>query len=167
MEKFHRSTLRMFQHLPERTGSEAIYLLVGAIPLEATLDLRFLSLFGSIVRRTGSKVNSVLRRQLIMRDEQDTSWFSYIVRLLRKYRLPPPEDIITVIPSKMSWKHRTKAAVMNHWNDILMKGASEKSSLRFLSTMVMGNPHTVWQACDGDKRSVRRATIKAKLLTGT
>ena len=167
LEKFHRATLRCFQHLPERTAKAAIYLLIGSLPIEAILDVRYLSLFGSIVRCHSSKVHEVMKRQIIMKDLKDADWFSYVRRLLIKYNLPSAHDVTLVSPTKLDWKKRVKSAVGTFWSDRLMQDADEKSSLRYISFPTIGTPHNIWKACGHDKRSVRRATIKAKLMTGT
>ena len=50
LEMFYRKLLRQIQNLPQSTAREAVYLLLGTIPLEAQLHLRVLSLFGAITR---------------------------------------------------------------------------------------------------------------------
>ena len=39
LEQFHRTTLRSLQGLPDRTSSAATYLLLGALPIVATLHI--------------------------------------------------------------------------------------------------------------------------------
>jgi hypothetical protein len=169
LEKFHRKNLRCLQHLPERTANVAIYLLLGAWPIEAQLDMRYLSLFGSIARRFGSKIQRLAQRQCIMKDASAYSWFSRITSLLYKYSLPPPLDILNLAPNKEPWKKIVTQAVKTYWNNILVSEVSEKQSLKHLNPLqcAIGKPHQTWENTEYSPRDVRRSTIKIKLLTGT
>jgi hypothetical protein len=61
LELYHRGLIRRLASLPERTAKEAIYLALGIPPIEATLDIRMLNLYGMITNRK----NSVLRQVAI------------------------------------------------------------------------------------------------------
>ena len=50
LEQFHRTTLRSLQGLPDHTSSAATYLLLGALPIVATLHISILLLFGRIAK---------------------------------------------------------------------------------------------------------------------
>jgi hypothetical protein len=169
LEKFHRNTLRCIQHLPMRTANAAIYSLLGAWPIEAQLDMRYLSLFGSIARRFGSKIQRLAIRQCIMKDASTYSWFSRVTSLLYKYNLPSPLDILNLAPHKEPWKKIVKQAVKTFWTKHLTIELSEKSSLRYLNPLqcAIGRPHQIWVNTQFSPRDVRRSTIKIKLLTGT
>jgi len=168
LERFHRFSLRCLQHLPERTPIPAIYCLIGALPIEGQLDMRYLTLFGSIVRRSGSKIYKLAKRQLIMKDPSSYSWFSKITILLYKYGLMSPLDLFVLAPGKEAWKKIVKSAVFSFWRDRLLAVAEEKKSLRFSNLgAYFGKAHHVWDSAVKNQRDTRRATIKAKLLTGT
>jgi hypothetical protein len=169
LENFHKNTLRQFQNLPKRTGIPPIYLLLGVPPIEAIIDLKYLSLFGSIIRRRGSKIYNLARRQLIMKDVSSYSWFSKITVLIYKYGLPSPHDVITLEPTKNRWKNMCHAAVYKHWSRILQEKSQEKSSLRYtkLPNLEDKKPHLLWRATHSNPRDIRRACIKSKIATGT
>ena len=48
LRDFHVNFLRQIQAIPSRTAISAVYLLVGALPIEAEIHKRVLSLFHSI-----------------------------------------------------------------------------------------------------------------------
>ena len=56
LEKYHRNSLRILQSLPMRCATEAIYLMSGTLPIEALLDMRYLSLFGAVCRKKESTI---------------------------------------------------------------------------------------------------------------
>ena len=56
LSKFHISNLRRFQSLPIRTATCAVYLLIGALPLEAELHKRQLGLLYNILTCTNKTI---------------------------------------------------------------------------------------------------------------
>jgi hypothetical protein len=48
LEQLQRATCRQFQCLPERTAAVAIYTLIGAEPIETTLDKNAMILFTTL-----------------------------------------------------------------------------------------------------------------------
>jgi hypothetical protein len=143
--------------------------LLGVPPIEAIIDLKYLSLFGSIIRRRGSKIYNLARRQLVMKDVYSYSWFSKITVLIYKYGLPSPHDVITLEPTKNRWKNMCHAAVYKHWSRILQEKSQEKSTLRYtkLPNLEDKKPHLLWRATHSNPRDIRRACIKSKIATGT
>ena len=169
LEGFHRQCLRNFQNLSSRTAIEAIYVLIGGIPLEAHLDIRRLTLFGSILHRDNSKLLKLAQRQLIMKDSDSGSWFSMISAITYKYGLTSPIDLLTEKPDKLTWKKLVKTSVFTYWDMKLKQNMREKSTLKYLTgnTISIGKPHILWTSTALNTRDIRRATIKSKLVTGT
>ena len=66
LQRFHISTLRRIQSLPERTTSSVVQLLLGALPIQAELNKRQLSLLHSIVRSGNVRLKSLLERQFTL-----------------------------------------------------------------------------------------------------
>ncbi|MEW8545343.1 MAG: reverse transcriptase family protein, partial [Candidatus Thiodiazotropha sp.] len=64
LQRFHISSLRRMQSLPERTAVSAVQLLLGALPIQAELHKRQLSLLHSIVVSKNSRLKSLMERQL-------------------------------------------------------------------------------------------------------
>ena len=54
MEVYYRELLQHIQHLPKSTANQACYLLIGAIPIEAHVHIKTLTLFGAIMRMKDS-----------------------------------------------------------------------------------------------------------------
>jgi hypothetical protein len=63
LESFHRKSIRYLQSLPQRIATAAIYLLVGAVPIEAELHKRKLSLLYSMLASDNSKIKEIINRR--------------------------------------------------------------------------------------------------------
>lgn len=57
------------------TADAIAYLLMGALPLDACVHKKRLSLFGSIIRMEDSVEYRLASRQLAMKDLNSSSWF--------------------------------------------------------------------------------------------
>ena len=75
LEKFHKNSLRIIQSLPERTATSAVYLLLGALPIENEIHKRQLSLLHSILVCDNSRIKEVLNRQLSVNFDNKDSFF--------------------------------------------------------------------------------------------
>ena len=62
LEKFHRKNLRQLQSLPERTANSAVLLLLGALPIEAEIHKRVLSLLLALLTCENEKNTSAYRK---------------------------------------------------------------------------------------------------------
>ena len=74
--------------------------------------------------------------------------------------------------SKLDWKRLSKRTILNHCALELSVCAATKSTLNlmnceFVSTKPFKEPHPIWRHVHPNTRDVRRATIKARLLSGT
>ena len=67
LQRFHIPTLKKLQSLPERTVSSAVQLLLGALPIQAELHKRQLSLLHSIARSRNEKIKGLMARQLTLK----------------------------------------------------------------------------------------------------
>jgi hypothetical protein len=171
LEDFHRNTIRQIQHLPVRTAIPAIYILQGALPLEAELDSRKLTLFGAIARDKDSTIWKLAERQLVMKTLKSPSWFMDIIQIAYKYGLPSPLDILENPPPKFIWKKQVRTAVDYFWCTKLKADAGTKSTLKFLDCSNMNNgkplPHSVWTTVNPIARDVQRAHIHTKIVMDT
>ena len=169
LEIFYRKVLRQIQGLPDRVGGPAIYILAGVLPIEGLLHLRILALLGNICRDTESLEHQIGKRQILMRGITDSSWFSYGKRILTKYSLPSIHDLFDVRPAKNLWKTEATNAVWQYWNAEMAYSIKSLSSLRYLNHDQYEDrkPHQVWTAVNTTLHDLKRATIKAKLITGT
>jgi hypothetical protein len=169
LETAHRELLRMFQSLPPRSANAATYLLVGAMPIEAEIDMRRLGLLGGIIRSSDMNLRELALRQTAMKDPDSKSWFVRTTVLLIKYGLPSICDLLKDPPEKQSWKLLVKRAVKGHWCGILKTEARSKTTLKFLNIdgLRPGRAHPCWSTVTQSLKDVRRAITKARLITGT
>jgi hypothetical protein len=171
LEDFHRKTLRQIQNLPPRVAIPSIFILIGALLVEAEIDKRNLALFGSIARDQSTKVAKIAFRQLIMKSQTSNSWFVELTRIMYKYGLPSPLDVLADPPSKASWKTLAHKVVNYYWCTKLCAEARRKSTLAALSTVNMQgsnpSPHPLWASVQSCPRDIQRGAYQAKMLTGT
>ncbi|MCG8113153.1 MAG: reverse transcriptase family protein [Candidatus Thiodiazotropha taylori] len=169
LEKFHKNSLRIIQSLPERTASAAVYLLLGAVPVEAEIHRRQLSMLHAILNSDNRRINEVLDRQMSVNYDNKDSFFYQIIQVLQQYSLPDIHTLKQNIPSKNEWKATINRTVTKYWTDSLVRDSCCKSTLRFLSTdnILGGRVHPVWRTTDNSVGDVRKAVIKARMLTGT
>ena len=74
LERFQRQCLKQIQDLPDDTANS-----ISLVPLEAVvLHKNALTTFVNIIRQKGSIENDIALRQLVMKDENDKSWFMFI-----------------------------------------------------------------------------------------
>ncbi len=168
LESYYRGLLKQIQGLPETTANEAVYLLVGALPLEAALHLRLLGVFGTISRlQNDHTLYKLALRQMALMEHKSHSWFVYICDIAARYDI----DLHQVLLNpwrKREWKRYTRTLVEGYWWDKLMNGASTKSSLSWLdlSGCRVNKAHEVWKAARGNNYQIEAATIRIRMLVG-
>ena len=64
LSRYHIQILRNIQSLPQHTASAAVYMLLGALPLEAELHKRRLSLLNSVITSDNECLKGLVQRQL-------------------------------------------------------------------------------------------------------
>ena len=169
LESFHISILRIIQSLPQRTAKSITYLLLGARPIEAELHIRSLTFLLNIIRSGNPTLRGIMDRQLCMKEENSSSWFIYIKKLLHKYNLPSPQVLEEQVPSKDKWKNTVYSAVHKYWNEALIEDCMGKSTIYGCNFHILsiGKQHTIWKSLACNTRDVRRGAVKVRLLTGT
>ena len=133
LRKFHLNNLRRFQSLPIRTASCAVYLLLGALPIEAELHKRQLSLLYNVLTTSNETISQLTERQIIMNSDNIQSFFGRTQETLKLYDLPVLKSLRNELSSKDQWKIRTKTAVNKYWTDMLQNEAKQKSSVKYLN----------------------------------
>ena len=166
METYYRNLLRQIQHLPPTTANPAVYMLVGALPVEALIHQKVLCMFGAITRRDESLEYEIMERQLGMKDRSSSSWAIHVKKLLARYELPGPVELLYSMKSKDVWKACVKQHVWCHWYKQLREEAESKSTLRYLNLegCEPGKVHHVWAQDSLDPLAVHRATVHAHIL---
>jgi hypothetical protein len=166
LETLYKKYLRAIQCLPESTASPAIYLLAGALPIEARIHTTMLTFVASMSRRQNSLERELLYRQLAMKDLGTNSWVMVIQSLLLRYQLPTLANLLQNPPEKITWKNTVQAAVNEHWFEQIKVEAEQKPSLGYLSmrNCKQNLVHPVWQLNQNSSIEVQKATIKTRLL---
>ena len=161
--------MKQLQGLPNKTSDTAALALMGTLPISVCIEKNILSLFGRVVRDRNSIEHELATRQLAVRSITEKSWFSSVRMVLNAYDLPSAYDLIENPPSKEQWKKTVKSkvhqAIENQWRTDI----ESKSSLKYLhpEAVKIGKVHQMYAAVRNNIRDVRRAEIKARLLTGT
>ena len=165
LEVSYRKLLRMMMGLPESTAKEAVYLLMGALPLEAILHQRILSLFGNISRLDNNNpLKALALRQLALKDPKSGSWFGRLQEAAARYDIRIHEALHLPWP-KVPWKMYCKKAVTSYWHLKLIKEAVEKSTLKLIIWNITDfEAHGVWRSCSGQPRLVEAASTRARMM---
>jgi hypothetical protein len=79
LDRFHRDTLRQFQSLPKRAAIPSVYLLLGALPIEAELHKRQLSFLYILLSAENVKLKRIIERQPCVNFDNKDSFFYRIV----------------------------------------------------------------------------------------
>ena len=168
--RFQRSTFRRLQHLPERTSNSVTLLILGELPVQATIDKQTLTFFSSILTDPNSKEHLLVHRQLAVKDPDSNSLVMHVARLLRQYDLPSPHHLLTNPPGRTStrWKMQVKEAIRSYWMKELIQDVGHKITARFLSkdSLKCGTLHPLWNLIPFHLYDIRQACIKAKMLAG-
>ncbi len=168
LEQYHIRFLRQIQSLPDRTARCGVYILLGTVPMEAYYHLAILSLLGRILRSDNCFITELAIRQTAVHDLNSNSWFIRAAKTLHFYGLPPIHTLAQNPPSKEQWRDVCKRAVFSHWKEDLTSQAVGKTTLVNLSLELrIGVPHPLWQNVNGAFFDIKKAIIKAKLLTKT
>ena len=166
LEIHQRNTIRRLQSLPKRTSNAAIYILSGTLPMEARIHKKRLSILPALMKN--EIFRQIIPRQLATKSIDSPSWIIKTQQILRLYDLPSMIDLLQQTPSKDQWKKLVSARVERVWKEKIEKEANTKKSLKFMSKSYRaGSSHTVWQMCPDSPSEVKKAAIKARLLTNT
>jgi hypothetical protein len=169
LSKFHIDNLRKFQSLPIRTATAVIYLLIGAMPIEAEIHKRQISFLHNILNCNNDNIRALTDRQLIMNINNPQSFFCRSSATLEMYNLPTITELKTNLPSKLNWKYICKKAIKLFLTENLQKMLQDKTSLRNVNTkdLKVGSTHLVWTSLPSNVADIRKDIAKCRMLTGT
>ena len=168
-EKLQLKICRQIQGLPNRTANAAVYILLGLEPIQSVVDRLLLTFFGCIIQDEDSIEYRIVERQLQMPSENINTFVNSLKAVLHKYGLPKPDELLETVPTKQQWKITVKDATQKYWEEKWEKEKSEKSTMKFLDIKKksIGNPHKIWNLAPKTTLEVRKAGVKAKLITRT
>jgi hypothetical protein len=97
------------------------------------------------------------------------SFASLVYDKLRKYKLPDLMDLMENPIEKHKWKKLVKQQIEIYWEEAWIEEKQTKSTLKFLNIQhpLFGNSHQVWKTVPKNSMEVKKAEVKARLLTGT
>ena len=169
LSKFHVETLKRCQSLPLRTATCAVYLLIGALPIEAELHKRHLSLLHNIMVTSNETITELTKRQIAINLDNSLSYYHRVQDILDLYQLPSLRNLQQGIPSKEQWKFTVKQAVNTYWSEKLKTESNEKSTLTFLNKDILkiGQTHPLWSTLESTVSDVRKGITKGRMPTGT
>ena len=87
-----------------------------------------LTTFVNMIRQKGSIENDIALRQLVMKDENDKSWFMFVRGILKLYSLPSIFQLLDNPPSKNEWKRLLNRAVNTAIEESWEQDIKSKSS---------------------------------------
>ena len=169
LSRYHIQTLRNIQSLPQRTSTSAVLLLLGALPLEAELHRKKLSLAISVINSVNPTLKLLVQRQLACSHDIKNSFFNELTTILQQYKLPSLCQLFSSSVTKLQWKHMCRKAINSFWTKQLVSDIKTKKTLKYLScyNLSVDNTHLVWRTVDNSVMDVRKAVVKARILTGT
>ena len=112
INRYHVKTLRNLQSLPQRTATSAVYLLLGALPIEGELHKRLLSLLYSVIKSENKCLQDLVERQLACSFNNLHSFFNVAGQILLKYELPSLNELVILDISKFQWKRTCIKAII-------------------------------------------------------
>ena len=111
----------------------------------------------------------MLNRQIAVNFDNKDSFFHRVLKVLELYKLPDITSLKQQLPTKTVWKDLLLGSVKTYWRESLVHDAQSKTTLQFLAyeNILLGEVHPVWDSTENSVIDVRKAIIKARILSGT
>jgi hypothetical protein len=107
LEVFHRKCLRHIQSLPDRTSNSAVLLLLGALPIEAEIHKRQLSLLYFTLSCNNERIKEVMDRQICTNYDNKQSFFCKVLELIQMYDMPSIQALKNSLPKRYIGKEKS------------------------------------------------------------
>jgi hypothetical protein len=112
LEVFQKNILKQIQSLPTNAPDPAIYIISGLLPIEAILDIKYMTLFKNICRQHDDAIEKqLMTRQLNIKTNESKSWFTILKKTLIKYNFSNINELVEKPPKKSMWKSLIMKAV--------------------------------------------------------
>lgn len=169
LTKFHVQLLRKVQSLPDRTATGIVYLLLGALPIEAEIHKRQLGFLYNLLSCENETIQKLTERQIAVNLDNQLSFYHRVSEVLLLYGLPDISTLKECLTTKLSWKVQVKLAVNSYWTAKYNLDISEKSTLKYMvkSDLQIGATHPVWRSLQSTVADVKKGITKCRMLTGT
>ena len=103
LERYHLNTLRQIQSLFKGTATASVFMLLGALPIEAELHKRLLGLLYAVLTIRNLCLQVVVQRQFACIFNNTHSFFYIVTQVLDRYHLPTISHLLTSSISKLKW----------------------------------------------------------------
>ena len=125
-------------------------MLLGALPIEAEIEKRQLSLLYGIIYSENRCLRDLVERQLACSFDNPHSFFYVVTQVLTKYQLPNLSEIVTSNFTKLHWKRLYTKAINSYWTRHFVNDIRSKKSLCFQQTrsLRIGTVHSVWKGIE-------------------
>ena len=147
LERFQRRCIKQVHGLPDKTPNTICLALLRVLPLEVVLNKNALTTFVNMTRQKGSIENDIALRQLVMKDENDKSWFmlNFVRGILKLYKLPSIFQLLDNLPSKPEWKRLLNSAVNTAIEESWKQDIKSKPSLKYVNidSLKVGKSHHI------------------------
>ena len=135
LELFQKSILKQILSLPINTPDPTAYILSGLLPIEAIIDIKYITVCNNICRQPDNAIEKQrARRQLLNKSTDSRSWFIYIKKILLKYEFSNINELLTNPIRKSIWKSSVQRAVENFWSEKIRETATWYPSLEHLNS---------------------------------
>jgi hypothetical protein len=168
LNQYHKTLLKQLQGFPPNVTTQAVYLMIGSLPICAQMDIRYLAMLGAVARLSpNNPLRQIGIRQLATKDKKSKSWFVNTARVGESYGIDVHKALLYP-PPKQAWKKHIKCIISEHWWGRLMLKNEQKKPLtwQIIDRCWVGKPHPLWLACRGKVFQVEAATTRALLFSG-
>ena len=169
LELAQRKILRQLQGLPNNTSNTAVYVIIGAEPIEITIEKNLLTFFMNISRNKGLIEHEILCRQVIMSGQTRNDFMARLEKTLYKYSFRQCSDYLQQPVPKNEWKKMINQRTNQYWKETCETEKSGKSTLHYLQiqNQPLKQVHNVWKSVKHNISDVKAAEVKARILTQT
>ena len=135
-----------------------MYFLLGALPLEAELHKKQLSLLNNMLVSENETVKELAERQIATNLDNKLSIFSKAQDILDQYQLQSLRELKVCLTTKEKWKLQIRTAVYKYWTNELQNEACEKSTLCYMDTDLtkISLTHKIWSSLESTVADVRK-----------
>jgi hypothetical protein len=144
----------------------------GLLPIEAILDIKYMTLFNNICRQHDDAIEKQFAtRQLKIKTTESKSWFTILKKTLIKYDFSNINELVAKPPKKSIWKSLIMKAVERYWAKKICEIATWYPSLERLNSEIY-KPKLYHPILDisrdlNPSKAAMNVGIKIRLVTGT
>lgn len=150
--------------LPRTAADDAIYLLLGLMPLSNQVDIEKLQMIGQTLDLPHERFEyRTFLHALTKSTLSINSWQA----ILMKYRLPDLHTLIQHPIPYTLWKKKSKRAVMDVVNDNILQAIEKKSSLSLWRNMPIPDPMLLYPQTSSSQFLRQAIIIRSQLACNT